>query len=81
MTVLERAAGRYLYYDVQSGNEAGFYRVRIADRTVERIASLKDIRRSECGFGAWARFAPDDSPLLLCDISTQDIYAIDVQFP
>jgi WD40 repeat protein len=73
--------GKYLYYDVQTGKDAGFYRVRISDHQVEKVANLKDIRRSGCGFGAWAGLTPDDSPLLLRDISTQEIYALDVQFP
>jgi Tol biopolymer transport system component len=73
--------GNYLYYDLQSGKESGFYRVRISDRKVERIVGLNDIRRSECGFGFWAGLAPDDSPLLLRDISAQEVYALDVQFP
>jgi serine/threonine protein kinase/Tol biopolymer transport system component len=73
--------GRYLYYDVEVGNERGFYRVRISDHKVEPIANLKDIRSFGCGFGAWAGLTPDDSPILLRDMSTQEIYALDVQLP
>jgi eukaryotic-like serine/threonine-protein kinase len=72
--------GKYVYYDAGSGDQAGFYRVRISDHKVERIINLKDTRRT--GFlGSWAGLAPDDSPLLLRDISTQEIYALDVYFP
>ena len=74
--------GKYLYYDNQPGKDAGFYRVRISDHKVERIISLKDVRRvSLLGFGSWAGLSPDDSPLLLRDVSTQEIYALDLQFP
>jgi eukaryotic-like serine/threonine-protein kinase len=71
--------GKYIYYDAGSGDQAGFYRVRISDHKVERIVSLKDIRRT--GSFLWAGLAPDDSPLLLRDTGTQEIYALDVDLP
>jgi Tol biopolymer transport system component len=74
--------GKYIYYDSQFGNEAGFFCVRISDHKVERITSFKDFRRASCPpFGSWAGLAPDDSPLLLRDVSTQEIYALDLQLP
>jgi Tol biopolymer transport system component len=75
--------GKYIYYDAGTGDQAGFYRVRVSDHKVERIVSLKDIRRAASGssFGAWAGLAPDDSPLLLRDTGTQEIYALDVDLP
>ncbi len=70
--------GKYLYFD-SSGPETGFYRIRIGDHKLERTVSLKDVRRA--GTFSWAGLAPDDSPLLLLDTSTQEIYALDVEFP
>jgi hypothetical protein len=32
-------------------------------------------------WGEWFGFAPDDSPLLARDISTQEIYALEMQWP
>jgi hypothetical protein len=29
----------------------------------------------------WAGLTPDDSPLVLLDTSTEEIYALDVEFP
>jgi hypothetical protein len=71
--------GKYIYYDAGAGDQAGFYRVRVSDHKVERMVSLKDIRRA--GSIGWAGLAPDDSPLLLRDTSTQEIYALDVDLP
>jgi hypothetical protein len=35
-----------------------------------------------CGvFGAWTGLTPDDSPLVVRDVGSQEIYALDVQFP
>jgi Tol biopolymer transport system component len=73
--------GKYVYYDAGTGDQAGFYRVRVSDHKVERIADLKDLRRAVGSFGPWAGLAPDDSPLLLRDTSTQEIYALDVDLP
>ena len=72
--------GKYIYYDVGLGDQAGFYRVRISDHKVERIVSLKDIRRTGFPY-LWAGLAPDDSPLLLRDTGTQEIYALDADLP
>ena len=41
---------------------------------------LKDLRVTGY-FGLWMGLAPDDSPLLHRDAGTQEIYALDVQFP
>jgi hypothetical protein len=54
--------------------------VRISDHKLEQVVSLKDFRRA-LGFGAWAGLAPDNSPLLLRDVGTQDIYALDWEAP
>jgi hypothetical protein len=55
-------------------------RVRIRDRKLERVADLKNFRRTGY-WGGWMGLAPDDSPLLLRDIGTQEIYALDWQAP
>ena len=72
--------GKYIYYDAGSGDQAGFYRVRVSDHKVERVAEFKAVRRAG-SLGAWGGLAPDDSPLLLRDTGTQEIYALDVDLP
>jgi hypothetical protein len=57
------------------------FRVRIADRKLEEIVSLKDVRRAGGVFGPWEGLSPDDSPLLLRDTATQEIYALDAELP
>jgi Tol biopolymer transport system component len=73
--------GRYIYFDVVSATEPEFLRIRVADRKVERIVSLKGFRRASGALAMWAGIAPDDSPLLLRDIGTQEIYALDWHAP
>jgi serine/threonine protein kinase/Tol biopolymer transport system component len=69
--------GDYVYF-LHEENQPSVMRIRIRDRRIERVADLKDFRQT--GFYTqWLGMAPDDSPLLLRDIGTQDIYALDWQ--
>jgi Tol biopolymer transport system component len=74
--------GKYVYFDSTSEGEPAFYRVRIKDHKLERVISLKDVKRpTSASFGSWTGLAPDDSPLALRDISTYEIYTLDWQLP
>jgi Tol biopolymer transport system component len=73
--------GKFVYFDVPSTNEPAIYRVRVADRKLERLVSLKGYQRAFGFNGRWMGLAPDDSPLLLHDLGVQEIYALDVDFP
>jgi Tol biopolymer transport system component len=73
--------GKYIYFDTWLVNEPAFYKVRISDRRLEQIVGLKNLRRTWGSWGPWTGLAPDDSPLLLRDTGTQEIYALDVNFP
>jgi Tol biopolymer transport system component len=68
----------YIHFDAPRADPA-FYRVRISDRKLERLVSLKDVRRT--GFFGWTGLAPDDSPMLVRDVGTEEIYALDWQVP
>jgi hypothetical protein len=71
--------GRYIYFLHWPDNPA-VLRLRISDRKVERVADMKNLPLS--GFyGLWVGLAPDDSPMLLRDTGTQDIYALDWEAP
>ena len=74
--------GDYIYFlGVPSeGQAGGIFRVRISDRKLEQVVSLKDFRHAP-GWGQWVGLAPDDSPLLLRDAGTQDIYALTWEAP
>ena len=71
----------YLYFDTWLENDPGFYRVRISDRHIEKLVSLKNLGRAWGSWGPWAGLTPDNSPLVLRDISSQGIYALDWQAP
>ena len=74
--------GKYVYFDSTAEGEPAFYRVQIKDHKLERVASLKDVKRPPSGGPtSWTGLAPDDSPLALRDISTYEIYALEWQLP
>jgi Tol biopolymer transport system component len=65
----------YVYF-LHEENQPSVMRVRISDHKLERVADLKNFRQA--GFySVWLGMAPDDSPLLLRDIGTQEVYALD----
>jgi len=73
---------KYLYFSDPNENGVPFYRLRVADRMLERVADSnlpKGVARGI--FGTWTGLAPDNSPLLLRDTSMQEIYALDVLWP
>jgi eukaryotic-like serine/threonine-protein kinase len=69
---------KYIYFDSPQG-EAAFYRVRISDHKLEKVASLKNLRLT--GTFAWTGLAADDSPLVLRDVGSQEVYALDWETP
>ena len=73
--------GKYIGFDTSFTADPGFFRVRVADGQIERVVSLKNIRRFFPQWGEWSGMAPDGSPLVVRDISTQEIYALDWQLP
>jgi Tol biopolymer transport system component/DNA-binding winged helix-turn-helix (wHTH) protein len=57
-------------------------RFRMSDRRIENVVDVKDVGRVTTGrFVDWFGLAPDDSPLFARDISTQEIYALDMEWP
>jgi len=71
--------GRNVYY-LHGPDNPGVSRLRISDRKVEHIADLKDVPITGY-YGFWLGLAPDDSPLVLRDTGSQDIYALDWTAP
>jgi Tol biopolymer transport system component/DNA-binding winged helix-turn-helix (wHTH) protein len=71
--------GQYIYFDSILTEDQAFCRVRISDRRLERLVSLKDIHRLWGPSAEWSGLTPDDSPLITRDIGSPEIYALDWQ--
>jgi Tol biopolymer transport system component/DNA-binding winged helix-turn-helix (wHTH) protein len=70
--------GQYIY--IFGDNGKGVIKVRVSDRSVERVADLKSFAQTGL-VGRSLALASDDSLLLLRDAGTQDVYALDWKTP
>jgi len=65
--------GQFVYFTDQWKD---WCRVRVKDRKIERLASLKGVRLAPGGVG-WIGLAPDNALICTRDTSTTEIYALD----
>ena len=70
-----------IYFDTQSSADPAVFRIRLADRKLEKIASLKSFRRVVLPYQGWIGLTPEESPLLMRDTGTQEVYALDFEEP
>ncbi len=57
---------------------AGIYRIRPSGGSAELVLDLKGIRQTGL-FSFWIGLDPDDAPMLLRDIGSDDIYALTLE--
>jgi len=72
--------GKYLYFQSFDVKEPAFFRMRVSDRKRERLTGV-NLRRVQADWFWWNGLAPDDSPLVLRDESSEEIYALDWLLP
>jgi len=75
------ADSKYVYFDTALTELTSFRRVGIGQTHSEPLFSLTGLRRYVDPLGTWSGLAPNGSPLFVRDISTQEIYALDVHLP
>ncbi len=73
--------GKYIYFDTGLSADPAVYRIRVADRKLERITGLKGFRRTVNAYTPWMGIAPEGAPLILRDVSSQEVYALDFEAP
>jgi serine/threonine protein kinase/Tol biopolymer transport system component len=71
--------GKYIYL-LRWLDRPAILRIGIVNRKMEQVGDLMDFPTAG-NLGPWVGIAPDDSPLLLKDIGTQDIYSLDWEEP
>jgi Tol biopolymer transport system component len=67
--------GRFVYFLSSPGGRRGIWRVGLADHEVEEVASLVGVEQPPVIFGTWIGLGPEDTPLALRNLTTEDIYA------
>jgi eukaryotic-like serine/threonine-protein kinase len=76
------ADSEYLYYDSAFTGHQTFRRVKVGEDHSELVADLKGLLRySAPPAYAWSGLAPDGSPLFDRDLSTDEIYALELDLP
>jgi Tol biopolymer transport system component/DNA-binding winged helix-turn-helix (wHTH) protein len=70
-----------ILFDTFLVQEPAFYRLRVSDLHLDTVVKIGDVRRYYGPFGPWTGMAPDGSPLLVRDISNEEIYSLDLQLP
>jgi Tol biopolymer transport system component len=76
--------GKYVYFEHSAllGASQQILRLRLADHKIEKVVDVKNVGRLTAGtFRSWFGLAPDGSPLVARDISTQEIYALEMDWP
>jgi serine/threonine protein kinase/Tol biopolymer transport system component len=71
--------GHYIYLRDAKGKGA-VLRIRISDHKVEQVVDLKNFN-AVGSYGPALALTSDDSPLLLRDLGTQDVYVLDWEAP
>ena len=61
-------------YDLLAFPMSAVVRIRISDHKSEQVVDLKNFTTAGAN---WLALTPDDSPVLLRDTGTQDVYALD----
>ena len=71
--------GQYVYVLDYRGKNA-LVRIRISDNKTEQVVDLKSLATTG-RYGGALSLTPDDSPLLLRDTGSQDVYSVDWEAP
>ncbi len=74
--------GSYVYYDTTNTDHPTFRRVKVGQTRSELLVDLKGLLRYsvEPAFG-WSNITPDGSALFVRNLSTDEIYALDLELP
>lgn len=70
--------GKYVYFRPNTADNTAILRATVANRTVEKVASLAGVERGSFFMSDWIGLTPDDSPLAVRDSTIDDIYAWDL---
>ena len=75
------ADSQYLSWDNFGTTHPTCRRIRVGEHQAQDLFAIKDLRRYLGIFGSWSGEAPDGSRIFTRDLSTQDVYALDIDLP
>jgi Tol biopolymer transport system component/DNA-binding winged helix-turn-helix (wHTH) protein len=68
------------FYCIEGKGDA-IHRFDVATRRTQKVTSLADYRVAANSLSIWLSVSPDGSPLILNDVGTQEIYALEWRLP
>src|SRR5215467_9608543 len=73
---------RYLYYDIAFSEHPTLQRSQVGKTRSELLVDLKALTRFKSrAAGPWSNIAPNGSALFVRDLSTDELYALDLELP
>jgi hypothetical protein len=73
--------GNHIYFDRVSTDQPSFRRVRVGENHSEPLIDLKDLLRYSSPIGPWSGLTPDGAALFVRNLSTDEIYSLDLDLP
>lgn len=73
--------GKSLYIERFYGAEPSLHKINLGETRSQQVLAWQGFRRFGGVWGTWSGIAPDGSVLSVHDLSTQEIYALDVKLP
>ena len=70
--------GHFIYF-IHGPGDPGVYRMRVKGGELEKVVDLKNWPQVGPGSVGWMGLDPTEAPLLLRDISSNDIYALTLE--
>jgi len=70
--------GKAVYFLSNTARGRTVFRVSVANRTMEKVNNFESVDPSPFILGDWMGLTPDDAPLAVQDMTTDDIYAWDL---
>ena len=71
--------GKHVYFLNTLNGRRAVFRAGITDGTVQEVTGLTAVERGPFFMGDWVGLAPDDSPMAVRNLTTEDIYSWDFQ--
>ena len=73
---------RNLFFESTVNGGRAVFRVNVSTGRTERVLSLARMRRPPVPFGVqWSGLTLDESPLIMRDVGTREIYALTLDLP
>jgi eukaryotic-like serine/threonine-protein kinase len=73
--------GNYIYFNRVSTDPPSFRRARLGENHSDLLIDLKDLPRYFSLIGPWSGITPDGSALFVRNLSTDEIYSLDLELP